>query len=81
MAWIETVSEDTATAELKSIYDTQRQQAGAVANILKVHSSSPAILEAHLRLYSAVMHAPGPLSRKHREMIAVVVSVINECHY
>lgn len=81
MPWIETVAEDKAQGELKSIYDAQRQQAGAVANILKVHSLSPAILEAHLRLYSVVMHASGPLSRKHREMIAVVVSVINECHY
>ncbi len=81
MAWIETVSEDTATAELKSIYSYQQEQAGAIANILKIHSLAPAILEAHLRLYSAVMHAPGPLSRKHREMIAVVVSVINECQY
>ena len=81
MAWIETVAEDAAQGELKSIYDAQRQQAGAVANILKAHSLSPAILEAHLRLYSAVMHAPGPLSRRQREMIAIVVSVMNECHY
>ena len=81
MAWIETVVEDAAQGELKSIYDAQRQQAGAVANILKVHSLSPAILEAHLRLYSMVMHAPGPLSRKHREMIAVVVSTMNNCRY
>jgi len=28
MAWIETVSEDSATTELKSIYSHQRQQAG-----------------------------------------------------
>jgi uncharacterized peroxidase-related enzyme len=81
MAWIETVSEDTATAELKSIYGAQRQQAGAVANILKVHSLAPKILEAHLQLYSAVMHAPGALSRKHREMIGVVVSAMNHCRY
>jgi len=81
MAWIETVSEDSATTELKSIYSHQRQQAGAVANILKVHSLSPAILEAHLRLYSAVMHAPGSLGRRHREMIAVKVSAVNKCHY
>ena len=81
MTWIETVAEDDAQGELKSIYDAQGQQAGAVANILKVHSLSPAILEAHLRLYSAVMHAPGPLSRRQREMIAIVVSVMNECHY
>jgi len=81
MAWIETASEDTGTGKLKSIYRQQQEQAGAVANILKIHSLAPTILEAHLGLYSAVMHAPGPFSRKHREMIALVVSVINECHY
>ena len=81
MAWIEIVSEDTASPELKSIYTHQQMQAGAVANILKIHSLAPAILQAHLQFYSAVMHAPGALSRKHREMIAVLVSALNECHY
>jgi uncharacterized peroxidase-related enzyme len=81
MAWIETVSEDAAAPELKSIYINQQKQAGAVANILKIHSLEPAILEAHLRLYSAVMHASGALSRRHREMIAVMVSRLNECQY
>ena len=81
MAWIQTVFEDTGTGKLKSIYRQQQKQAGAVANILKIHSLAPTILEAHLGLYSAVMHAPGPLSRKHREMIAVRVSAMNDCHY
>jgi len=81
MSWIETVTEDLAQGELKSIYDSQRKQAGAVANIIKAYSLSPAILQAHLQLYSTVMHGPGPLSRKHREMIAVVVSVLNHCQY
>lgn len=81
MAWIETVPEDVAEGELRSIYDSQRKQAGEVANIIKAYSLSPAILEGHLQLYSSVMHAPGPLSRKHREMIAVVVSVLNQCEY
>jgi uncharacterized peroxidase-related enzyme len=81
MAWIETVTEDAAQDELKSIYDSQRKQAGAIANVIKVYSLSPVILEAHLQLYSAVMHAPGSLSRKHREMIAVVVSALNQCEY
>jgi uncharacterized peroxidase-related enzyme len=75
------VTEDAAQDELKSIYDSQRKQAGAIANVIKVYSLSPAILQAHLQLYSMVMHAPGSLSRKHREMIAVAVSALNQCEY
>ncbi len=81
MAWIKTVTESAAEGELRSIYDDQRRQAGAVANILQIHSLAPPILKAQLQLYSAVMHAPGDLSRKHREMIAVMVSATNECDY
>jgi len=48
---------------------------------LKIHSLAPETLSAHLGLYLAVMHAPGDLSRARREMIAVVVSSVNGCHY
>ncbi len=75
------IEETEATGKLKGIYDSQRQQAGALANILKIHSLAPEILTAHLGLYVAVMHTPGALSRAHREMIAVVVSSVNGCHY
>ena len=32
-------------------------------------------------LYTAVMHGESPLTRGQREMLAVVVSRANECHY
>jgi uncharacterized peroxidase-related enzyme len=81
MAWIRTIEENEADGALKEIYDEQRGQAGAVANILKIHSLSSEVLRAHLAIYQAAMHAPGELSRAQREMIAVVVSVANGCHY
>jgi alkylhydroperoxidase family enzyme len=81
MAWIKTVEERDAEGDLKRIHAEQRQQAGDLANILKVHSIAPGILEAHLALYHAAMHAPGELSRVHREMIAVAVSAANGCEY
>ncbi len=81
MAWIKIIEENEATGELKQIYETQRRQAGALANILKIHSLAPKTLSAHLDLYLAVLHAPGELSRAQREMIAVVVSSVNGCHY
>jgi uncharacterized peroxidase-related enzyme len=81
MAWIRTTDEGEAGGNLKQLYDEQRRQAGGVANILKIHSLAPDVLKAHLALYQAAMHVPGELSRAQREMIAVVVSAANGCHY
>lgn len=81
MAWIKTVEESDAGDELKKTYVQQRTQAGDLANILKIHSLAPDVRAAHLTLYHAAMHAPGELSRVHREMIAVAVSTANNCDY
>jgi alkylhydroperoxidase family enzyme len=50
-------------------------------NILGIHTCNPPVLEAHVALYRAAAFGEGPLSRSMREMIAVAVSAINECHY
>jgi len=50
-------------------------------NILRIHGVSPETMRHHYDLYRGLMYGRGPLSRMQREMIAVVVSVINECHY
>ena len=81
MAWIKVIEEKDATGELRGIYQSQGQKAGALANILKIHSLAPETLSTHMAFYDAVMHAPGELSRIQREMIAVVVSSLNRCHY
>ncbi len=81
MAWIKTINEHDADGSLKQIYDEQHRQAGAVANILKVYSLAPEVLQAHLHIYRAALHATGELNRAQREMIAVAVSAANGCHY
>lgn len=81
MAWIKTIDEAEATGALKEVYDELRRQAGAVGNILKIHSLAPEVLKAHLAIYKAAMHTAGELSRGQREMIAVTVSAANGCHY
>ena len=58
-----------------------RDPAGHVANILAVHSLNPAALGAHFDLYRTLMFGRSELKRSLREMIAVVVSKTNECHY
>ncbi len=80
MAWIRIIRENEAEGDLKSIYD-RISVGGRVDNILKIHSLHPESLETHLALYKDLMFGQGPLSRAERELVAVVVSVANECHY
>ncbi len=81
MAWIKVIEEAEAEGRLKEMYERQRDPRGPVDNILKIHSLNPASLRAHFEFYKTVMHKPSELSRSDREMVAVVVSSINRCHY
>ncbi len=68
--------------KLRKIYEAAEKRTGEpTANVLKVHSLNPEILEAHMQLYETIMFKDGRLSRKEREMIGVVVSAANECPY
>ena len=50
-------------------------------NIIQIHAIHPAVMRQHFDLYVEIMRRPGPLSRVQREMVGVVVSAINGCHY
>ena len=81
MAWIRTISEEEAEGELQALYAKLTGPHGEVDNILKVHSLNPKSLKGHLDFYTTLMRGRSPLSRIQREMIAMVVSAANRCHY
>ena len=81
MAFIRYVEEEDASPDLRELYDRYRDPAGHVDNILKIHGHNPPSLAAHHKLYATLMRGRSPLSRARREMIAVLVSAVNECHY
>ena len=81
MTWIRTVPEGGAEGDLKPFYDAAMKRAGKVFGIVRLMSPNPKVLEASMDLYLAVMFGPSPLSRAQREMLAVVVSSKNGCHY
>ena len=81
MAWIKIIDEQNAEGSLKEQYDQLIEPWGGVDNILKIHSLNPESLAAHVKLYKTLMYGKSPLRRTDREMIAVVVSAINQCHY
>ena len=81
MTWIRTIAEDEAEGSLGELYERLRNPGGGVDNILKIHSLNPDSLRDHFALYRTVMRGRSSLTRAQREMIAVVVSAANQCHY
>ena len=81
MAWINTITELDAKGELKRLYKKVTEPWGGVDNIMKIHSIKTTSLEAHPTLYKTVMFGKSPIPLVGREMIAVVVSALNHCHY
>jgi alkylhydroperoxidase family enzyme len=50
-------------------------------NIIQIHGVHPQTMRHHYDLYIQLMRRRSPLTRIQREMIAVVVSAENQCHY
>jgi alkylhydroperoxidase family enzyme len=81
MAHLRLIDVDEATGPLKAEYDAAVGRAGKVFNIVKAMSLRPGVLKRSMDLYLGVMFGPSRLSRQERELLAVVVSRQNDCHY
>lgn len=81
MAFIEMIEHDQASAELRSIYDHLIATRGKLADVHKIQSLNPPTVLSHMNLYKDIMFGNSPLKRYQREMIAVVVSSLNQCEY
>jgi uncharacterized peroxidase-related enzyme len=81
MTWIESIDEIDASGDLKIIYEEIIQKRGKLSNIMKVQSLHPEVMQKHMDLYLSIMFGPSELSREDRELIAVTVSVMNNCSY
>ncbi len=74
-------AEDDATGVTRNEYEAATRRAGRIWNIVSIQSQLPEVMRDSMRLYSTIMFGDSPLSRAQREMIAVVTSQVNECHY
>jgi hypothetical protein len=81
MPWINQIPIEDATGLLKRQFDAALKRAGRVWNIVHIMSINPLIMKDSIRLYQTSMMGESPLSRAQREMLAVVVSCVNNCHY
>ncbi len=74
--------EEAATGTAKELYQEIEAAFGMVPNFFKAQAAVDA--EWAMLNWQRVKHimlAPGPLDRKTREIIAMVVSVVNGCQY
>lgn len=83
MAHIEVVPDDEWTSDgLSELYPQVVDATyGRVDNIIAVHSLNPAGMAAHQQLYVSAMSGTATLRKVERELIALVVSLENHCHY
>jgi hypothetical protein len=81
MAFLRLTPESQVAGTLKRLYDSAQARAGYVANIIKVMSLDAFTAEASIELYVRLMKSENALSKARKEMLATVVSSINDCYY
>ncbi|MBM3839512.1 MAG: hypothetical protein FJ398_16385 [Verrucomicrobia bacterium] len=81
MAFLKLTNESEATGAVKRLYDAALARAGCVANIIQVMSRDAATAEASIHFCVRLMKSENALSKARKEMLAAVVSNINDCYY
>lgn len=81
MSHVHILSYDETTGVARREYDAAMRRAGRIWNIVSVQSQLPEVMRDSMRIYLSIMYGPSPLSRAQREMMAVVTSQANDCHY
>ena len=81
MPHIRLIDDGDAEGVLREEYDAALERAGKIFNIVKAMSPNAETLRASMQLYRQIMFGESGLSRQERELLAVVVSDANTCHY
>jgi uncharacterized peroxidase-related enzyme len=75
------VPESDLPDDLQTYFAKCRSRLGLVPNVLRAYSFDEAKLRAFMGFYNELMLGDSGLDKLEREMIAVVVSALNRCHY
>lgn len=82
MAWIEMVPGEEADGELGALFSSVADgDTARIDAIMQIHSLNPRGLAAHNALYGSAMAGTASFRKVDRELVAFVVSQLNECHY
>jgi uncharacterized peroxidase-related enzyme len=81
LSWLEVPSAEDVPDEVVELWQQPLEKLGFVPNVLRVFALRPAHLLGWWAYYDELMRGESGLSKAQREMIAVVVSATNRCHY
>jgi len=81
LSWLRVPAEEEAPAGVLEMYEKANEKLGFIPNVLRVYALRPRHLELWNAFYDDLMRGDSTLTRPQREMIAVVVSTVNRCHY
>ena len=81
MAHIKQISPEQASGTIQRVYSAAESRAGYIANIIRVMSLDGASANGSMGFYSSLMKSPNSLSPARRELLATVVSNVNDCFY
>jgi uncharacterized peroxidase-related enzyme len=79
ISWLRVPQEETLPDDIQAIFRVQRDRYGFVHPFFVGYSLNPDHLRRWFNYYDALQHGNGELSHREREIIAVVVSVTNDC--
>src|SRR5689334_290932 len=74
-------AEDEVPSGVKELWAKPLEKLGFVPNVLRVFALRPQHLLAWWEYYDELLRGESGLTKAQREMIGVVVSVTNRCHY
>jgi uncharacterized peroxidase-related enzyme len=74
-------AEDEVPDEVKELWAKPLEKLGFVPNVLRVFALRPQHLLGWWSYYDELLRGESGLTKAQRELIAVVVSVTNRCHY
>ena len=79
MAWIDTTPGDNWDDRLTALVGAPGSN--EIDAIMEIHALNPQGLTAHHGVYSSAMSGTASFRKVDRELVAFVVSQINDCHY
>ncbi len=79
--WLRVPEEEELPPEIHELWQPSLEKLGFVPNVLRFYALRPGRLLAWNAHYEEAMRGDSTLTKAEREMIAVVVSVTNDCAY
>jgi uncharacterized peroxidase-related enzyme len=81
ICWLDVPGADEVPDEVKELWAKPLEKLGFVPNVLRVYAVRPRHLRLWNDFYDELMRGDSGVTKAQREMIAVVVSTANRCHY